>query len=239
MQRGTSAYAEADAVLIRTLYLFSIIAANIYFSWLAVLPVLNAVTADLYTHDSDRVDTTTISETFGSFNVVATVLIITPMSVIFVLRVHRTLCLAELSERARRGLFLCLLAVQYSMFVVLRYDTIKGNVHYAFTGLTFVLLYTYHFATSFRSVLGTSLFQCKVLLGAISSLCIFCFLGFILVWQVEEVRGIPWTATCLCEITGAIALATLDIVDIYTLRTRYNPWRRDTMWSSGAPTPTL
>ena len=78
--------AEADAVLVRTLYLFSIIAANIYFSWLAVLPVLNAVTADLFAHDSDRVDTTTISETFGSFNVVATVLIITPMSVIFVLQ---------------------------------------------------------------------------------------------------------------------------------------------------------
>ena len=218
--------ASADTVLVRALYLFSLLSANIYFSWLAVLPVVNAVTAELFAHDRDRVDTTTISETFGAFNVAATVLIIAPMSVIFVLRVHRTLCLPALAERTRRALFLVLLVVQYSMFVVLRYDMIKGTVHYAFTGLTFALLYAYHFATSFHAVLGNALFQCKVLLGGISSVCIFCFLGFILVWQVEEVRGVAWTVTCLCEIAGAVTLAALYIVDIYSLLTRYDPWRR-------------
>ena len=226
---------HGDAVLHRALYPLTLVSANIYTGWILVMPLLRVVQNEITGATPDSVHTTTISETFGTFNVLATVIIIGPLSVIFVFRVHRTLSLPTLSERSRRLLFLLLIVVQYTMFVVLRYDALKGAVHYAFTGATFALLYFYHVASTSLASHGAKLFKAKLVGGGTSALCIFCFLSFILLWRVPETPSAAWTATCVCEVVGALALASLDVIDLYVFRTRPSSWHREHCWDL-APT---
>ena len=223
---STAALAHGDTVFIRALYPLGVLSANIYTGWILFMPLLKVVQNDISHADASEVRTTTISETFGTFNVIVTVMIIGPLSVIFVVRAHRTLCLRVLSERQRRIIFLVLIAAQYTLFVVLRYDALQGPVHYAFTGATFLLLYSYHISTTFVRVVGPALFKAKLIAGVTSATCIFCFLCFIVLWRVDEAPTLPWTATCLCEVLGAIALAALDITDLYVLRVSYDPGAR-------------
>ena len=231
---STAALAHGDTVFIRALYPLGVLSANIYTGWILFMPLLKVVQNDISHADASEVRTTTISETFGTFNVIVTVMIIGPLSVIFVVRAHRTLCLRVLSERQRRIIFLVLIAAQYTLFVVLRYDALQGPVHYAFTGATFLLLYSYHISTTFVRVVGPALFKAKLIAGVTSATCIFCFLCFIVLWRVDEAPTLPWTATCLCEVLGAIALAALDITDLYVLRVSYDPWVRGHAWEEPA-----
>ena len=224
--------AHGDRVLLRALYPLTLVSANIYTGWILVMPLLRVVQNEITGAAQTIVHTTTISETFGSFNVIATVIIIGPLSVIFVFRVHRTLSLSMLQQRTRRLLFLALVAVQYTMFVVLRYDALKGPVHYAFTGATFLILYLYHASTTFVAEHGEALAKAKLIGGSVSALCIFCFLSFIVLWQVDETPSVAWTATCICEVVGALALASLDIIDLYVLRMRHDSWFRAHAWDT-------
>lgn len=224
--------AHGDRVLLRALYPLTLVSANIYTGWILVMPLLRVVQNEITGAAQTIVHTTTISETFGSFNVIATVIIIGPLSVIFVFRVHRTLSLSMLQQRTRRLLFLALVAVQYTMFVVLRYDALKGPVHYAFTGATFLILYLYHASTTFVAEHGEALAKAKLIGGSVSALCIFCFLSFIVLWQVDETPSVAWTATCICEVVGALALASLDIIDLYVLRMRHDSWFRAHAWDA-------
>ena len=224
--------AHGDRVLLRALYPLTLVSANIYTGWILVMPLLRVVQNEITGAAQTIVHTTTISETFGSFNVIATVIIIGPLSVIFVFRVHRTLSLSMLQQRTRRLLFLALVTVQYTMFVVLRYDALKGPVHYAFTGATFLILYLYHASTTFVAEHGEALAKAKLIGGSVSALCIFCFLSFIVLWQVDETPSVAWTATCICEVVGALALASLDIIDLYVLRMRHDSWFRAHAWDT-------
>ena len=227
--------AHGDRVLLRALYPLTLVSANIYTGWILVMPLLRVVQNEITGAAQTIVHTTTISETFGSFNVIATVIIIGPLSVIFVFRVHRTLSLSMLQQRTRRLLFLALVTVQYTMFVVLRYDSLKGPVHYAFTGATFLILYLYHASTTFVAEHGEALAKAKLIGGSVSALCIFCFLSFIVLWQVDETPSVAWTATCICEVVGALALASLDIIDLYVLRMRHDSWFRAHAWDTPEP----
>lgn len=225
---------DGNIVFERALYPLSVLSANIYSNWILFIPLLNIVQKEIQNLQEDTVETTTISETFGTFNVIVTVIIIGPISILFVFRVHRTLCTSLLSQKSRRVGFCGLFLSQYTMFVVLRYDALKGPVHYTFTGITFLILYCYHFLTTYECIIGNNWYKFKLICGIWSMTCIFCFLSFIIVWGVDEVQGWPWTATCLCEIIGAILLALLDIVDIYLFRTNTNSWRPIDIWSNQA-----
>ena len=225
---------DGNIVFERALYPLSVLSANIYSNWILFIPLLNIVQKEIQNLEKDTVETTTISETFGTFNVIVTVIIIGPISILFVFRVHRTLCTSLLSQKYRRVGFCGLFLSQYTMFVVLRYDALKGPVHYTFTGITFLVLYCYHFLTTYASIIGSQWYKLKLICGIWSMTCIFCFLSFIIVWGVDEVQGWPWTATCLCEIIGAILLALLDIVDIYLFRVNTNSWRPIDIWSNQA-----
>ena len=88
--------------------------------------------------------TTTISHTFAEYNTVITIYVIGPVSLLFLVRVNRTLCDHTLSQYKRKIVLIMLLAMQYTTLVVVRDDTIKGKTHYLFTGLTFFLLLLYH-----------------------------------------------------------------------------------------------
>ena len=88
--------------------------------------------------------TTTISHTFAEYNTLITIYIIGPVSLLFLFRVNRTLRDNKISQYTRKLVLIILLFVQYTTMVVVRYDTIRGTVHYVFTFLTFLNLLLYH-----------------------------------------------------------------------------------------------
>lgn len=169
--------------------------------------------------------TTTISDTFSDHNVVATIYIVGPLSVLFLLRIYRTLRCAQLASSQQTKKFVCVLLIisQYSVFVVIRFDAIKGTAHAVATFLTFFLLLVYHYYThkpnkSLRIVDGR--FPLKFVLGFISTMCILCFAGLVsFVDEPLQHTGL-WAIATLLEILGVLFLGALDMVDINELGSR-------------------
>jgi len=173
-----------------------------------MLPNLNS--------DKSDTSTTTISHTFAEYNTLITIYIIGPVSLLFLFRVNRTLRDNKISQYTRKIVLILLLAVQYTTLVVVRYDTIRGSIHYLFTFLTFLILLLYHGIVSnakkhYYVDLAKPIFAC----------CSVAFMiGFGgLVFFVYDLKNntVVWTVCCFLEIAALLCLGSLDIFDIYLL----------------------
>jgi hypothetical protein len=97
-----------------------------------------------------------------------------------------------------------------------RYDTIKGSVHYLFTAMTFFSLLLYHGVVSNRGT-HPMVDMIKPLVGTTSVLLMAGFCG--LIWFFTDIknRHTYWTMCCYMEILALLLLGSLDILDIYVL----------------------
>jgi len=160
--------------------------------------------------------TTTISHTFAEYNTIITIYIIGPVSLLFLFRVNRTLRDNKLSQHTRKLVLILLLSVQYTTLVVVRYDTIRGWVHYLFTSLTFLFLLLYHgivsnTRTNYYVDLSKPIFACS------SVVLMFGFGGLVFFFQDLKNNFVVWTLCCFLEIAALLCLGALDIFDIYLL----------------------
>ena len=164
----------------------------------------------------------TISDTFARYNVVATIYIIGPLSILFLLRVYTTLrCgVHEISIWRRKCVCILLLLSQYTLFTVIRFDAIKGVMHGVVTMLTFVLLLLYHYLTRHSSRAGKNLMcgiPVKTVLGGMSIGCISVFAVMAVAVQHPEQQQDAWTIAVSFEIAGVVLLGAMDMVDVYDL----------------------
>jgi hypothetical protein len=166
--------------------------------------------------------TATISDTFATYNVVVTIYVAGPLSVLFLLRIYNTLRCAEseLDNRSKKIVCICLLLSQYTLSVVIRFDAIKGGVHAAATMLTFALLLAYHVMTRHSArtqaheLFGIPL---KTLLGSASVACILLFGMMVLLVQHPLEHTELWTMAVVFEIAGVLFLGSMDMLDIQDL----------------------
>ena len=160
--------------------------------------------------------TTTISHTFAEHNTVITIYIVGPVSLLFLFRVNRTLRDNKISQYTRKMVLILLLSVQYTTLVVVRYDTIKGAVHYLFTALTFIFLLMYHGIVSNR-IANPTVDYIKPIVGVASVVFMSGFCGLILLFHDIKNNETYWVICCYMEILALLSLGTLDILDIYLL----------------------
>ena len=109
-----------------------------------------------------------------------------------------------------------LLSVQYTTFVVVRYDTIKGSTHYIFTALTFINLLLYHGIVSNR-VSHPLVDTVKPMVGVASVVFMSGFGGMIMLLHDIKNNNTYWQICCYLEILALLSLGLLDILDIYLL----------------------
>jgi len=173
---------------------------------------------------TDSLPTTTISDTFATYNVVVTIYVAGPLSVLFLLRIYTTLrCTeSELDNRHKKIVCMCLLLSQYTLSVVIRFDAIKGGAHAVATMLTFALLLTYHVMTrrsaraQTREAFGIPL---KTLMGIASVACILLFGMMVLLVRHPVDHTELWTMAVVLEIAGVLFLGGMDMLDIQDLGT--------------------
>jgi len=166
--------------------------------------------------------TTTISHTFAEYNTIITIYIVGPLSLLFLFRVHRTFEDDSLSQLRKKLVFMILVCVQYTMFVVVRVDSIKGATHYVFTALTFVLILVYHALVSSLYDLRHHnrlpvIQQIKRVVAATSIGTMSAFAYIILGTEDVESHAWLWTFACSLEIFAILLLGALDMLDVYTL----------------------
>ena len=178
-----------------------------------------AAASRLYNHSRS---TTTISHTFAEYNTLITIYIIGPISLLFLFRVHRTLEDTTISQLRKKLVFMILVLVQYTTLVVVRFDTIKGPVHYIFTALTFFLILVYHFNVRSQysenhSGIKADIYNLKQFVGCCSVVCMFVFCYLMLFYKDIRLNNALWTFACILEIFALLALGSLDMLDIYVL----------------------
>jgi len=168
-------------------------------------------TQSLLSHDNAKdpsKSTTTISHTFAEHNTVITIYVVGPVSLLFLFRVNRALHNDKISQYARKMVLILLLSVQYTTLVVVRYDTIKGTVHYLFTASTFFSLLFYHGIVSNQGS-HPMVNLIKPIMGFASVVFMSGFSGLIMLFPNIKSNHTYWTMCCYMEI--------LDILDIYVL----------------------
>jgi len=113
-----------------------------------------------------------------------------------------------------------LVLVQYTTLVVVRFDTIKGPVHYIFTALTFFLILVYHFnvrsqySENHREI-KADVHSLKQFVACCSVVCMFVFCYLMLFYEDIHLHDASWTFACILEIFALLALGSLDMLDIY------------------------
>lgn len=204
-------------------YFFSAVSAAMFLLWIGWMPLLKFVVPGM--HKETDTPTTTISDTFSNYNVVATIYITGPLCVLFLLRIYTTLRCEYLSGKEQTKKFVCILLLlsQYSMFVVIRFDAIRGNAHVVATFMTFFLLIMYHTYThNAASMHGGNVWGCptKLLLGIVSTVCILMF-ACLVFWvdNPDKYSGL-WTIATVLEIIAVLFLGAMDMIDIYDLGSR-------------------
>lgn len=220
---GAAGAAAVDffALFEETLYFLSVISIGLWFVWISWMPFLDWLvppnSASLVLEG-----TTTISDTFRRYSTVSTVYMSGPLTVLFVFRVYRTFR-SELSLQTKKNVTVFLLIVQYSLFVIIRYDHIYGPTHGAFVLVTVMLLMYYHYSVEFVSneqataALLASVRHQKAWVG---SMALFFLTGFALLILANEISKshIVYFSACICEIVGIVFLGALDIIDIRNMR---------------------
>lgn len=189
-----------------------------WISWMPLLQVLDiSDEQNLYTFE-----TTTISHTFAKFNTEATLFFVGPYSVIFLFRFVRITDSKYITHSTKRILIILIIFIQYTTMVVVRNDTIIDNWHYTFTGITFGLVYTYHYTMHDNCIDDThadNLYYIKNILACFGIICL-CVFAFLVFWDSDDIYksdGVTayWAVTCILEILGVFFTATLDLVDVY------------------------
>jgi len=160
--------------------------------------------------------TTTISHTFAEYNTLITIYIIGPVSLLFLFRVNRTLRDNKISQYTRKMVLIILLFVQYTTMVVVRYDTIRGTMHYIFTFLTFLNLLLYHGIVS-NTIKHESVDVLKPIIACCSVVFMLGFGSLVFLFHNIKNNTVFWTLCCFLEIAALLSLGSLDILDIYLL----------------------
>jgi hypothetical protein len=123
----------------------------------------------------------------------------------------------------KKNVAVFLILVQYSLFVIIRYDHIYGPTHGAFVLVTVLLLMYYHYSVQFISTQHSTLAlyalvrKEKQLLGALALFLLTAFAVLIIADQIHE-NHIVYFCACICEIFGIIFLGGLDVIDIRYMR---------------------
>lgn len=204
-----------------TLYFLSVVAIGLWFVWISWMPFLDWL-APPASPNLMLESTTTISDTFRRYSTVSTVYMSGPLTILFVFRVYRTFR-SELSLQTKKNVTVFLIIVQYSLFVIIRYDHIYGPTHGAFVLVTVLLLVYYHYSVEFMSnlrdsaALRASVRQKKAFVGSIALMFLTAFAALILANEVNE-SHIVYFCACICEIVGIIFLGALDVIDIRNMR---------------------
>lgn len=220
---GSDTFYTDMMVFDQCVYFLSVVSAAMFLLWIGWMPLLKILAPDLV-YETDT-PTITISDTFSRHNVVATIYIVGPLSMLFLMRVYTTLRCEHLTNSERTKKFVCIVLVlsQYSMFVVIRFDAITGNAHIVATFLTFLLLLVYHFYTHHSmseragNVLGCPL---KLMLGVACTVCILLFACFVVWVEHPDKHTGLWVIAVVLEIAGVLFLGAMDMVDIYDLGSR-------------------
>lgn len=204
-----------------TLYFLSVISVGLWFVWISWMPFLDWL-APPAVPPLILEGTTTISDTFRRYSTVSTVYMSGPLTVLFAFRIYRTFR-SKLSLPTKKNVVICLLIVQYSLFVIIRYDHIYGPTHGAFVLLTVMLLLYYHYSvefTSTRSPLVPSLEHVRAKKTFTAGFAIFFLVGFACLLLASELSGrhLLYFFACMCEIVGIGFLGFLDVIDIRNMR---------------------
>lgn len=142
------------------------------------------------------------------------------MTIFFLFRTYRVFINPNLSSEEKKIFFLLLFAVQYSLFIVMRYDAVKGVAHYVFTFFTIVLLYVYHILvvdTAFTAMIPVLQIKAKTFALLLSAICVTGFaVLFMFVDDLQSNKSL-YTVACLLEVCGVLNLGILDLIDIFVL----------------------
>ena len=186
---------------------------SIWIIWMPLVPFLvhNVATGEV---------TTTISDTFSRYNTVSTIYMVGPVSILFLFRMVRTFSapLHFVPAVRKRYISLALIAVQYFLLVIIRYDTIQGFMHPLSVAVVFGCLFVYH-ALVYNKNTNRSL---KTIVRRISSCFIICFA--ILVWLIFHLQTNHWLyiVACIVEVFAVLSLGFLDFIDLAEYRGNYS-----------------
>lgn len=107
--------------------------------------------------------------------------------------------------------------IQYTIMVVIRYDTIVGVMHYTFTSITFFLVFLYHSVVQSESDEYRHVKNAFFYLSVIS----LCFFGILIMQNIEiesntheKTNSSTFFLACVFEIIGILSAACLDLIDI-------------------------
>lgn len=204
-----------------TLYFLSVISIGLWFVWISWMPFLDYLAPPALPQEMLG-GATTISDTFRRYSTVSTVYMSGPLTILFVFRIYRTFR-SELLVHAKKNVAVFLILVQYSLFVIIRYDHIYGPTHGAFVLVTVLLLMYYHYSVQFISSqhstpeLYALVRKEKQFVGTLALFLLTAFAVLIVADQVNN-NHIVYFCACICEIFGIIFLGGLDVIDIRYMR---------------------
>lgn len=185
------------------IYYVSIIGITLWLLWILWMPFLQVL---LLSPHVDYEIATTISHTFATYNTTATVYFVGPFSIIFLFRFFNT-ANSTLHHSTKLVVIIILIIIQYTTMLVIRNDTIKGDAHYIFTGVTFFLVYAYHVFV--RDVHRDTKKQKAIVASfGIIFLCIFASTVIFSQHNAWYITG------CVCEVIGVFLTACLDLIDV-------------------------
>jgi hypothetical protein len=200
----------------RCIYIAAAFAAAAFAAWITWVPFIHLLIPGLK-HDR-RNAVTTVSHTFAKYNSLVTIYLVGPLTIFFVFRTYRVFVNKKLANEEKKGVFLLLLLVQYSLFIVMRYDAVQEFAHYFFTFATIVLLYVYHLlVVDSPHVAEINGVRVKTIFMWLSVLSITGFATLFLITDNLENNESLHTLACLLEVCGILFLGLLDLTDIYVL----------------------
>jgi hypothetical protein len=199
-----------------SVYFFAAVSAGLWLVWIFWIPFLGLLAPSIGSAPA----VTTISDTFKAYSTVSTIYLVVPSSVLLLLRVYRTYKAPALSRRAKKRIAVLLVFSQVLLFVIIRYDSIKGWAHFACVFCLVGILVLYHANVQYvpQDSTGRVLAHSRRLKlgGAVSSVLFLAVFGMLVVFvNIDPAHDPEWyTVACLCEILGVMLLGMLDVVDI-------------------------
>lgn len=185
---------------------------SIWVIWMPLVPfLLDSVATDEVT--------TTISDTFSRYNTITTIYMVGPLSILFLFRIIRTFAAPAVlvSATRKRYISLLLVAVQYFLLVIIRYDSIRGFMHPLSVAIVFACLLLYHSLVYNYNTNG----GLKRVVRMICTLLILLFGA--LVWFVYQLGKSHWLyiVACIIEVLAVLTLGSLDFIDLAEYRGNY------------------
>jgi hypothetical protein len=211
-----------------SLYFFAAVSAGLWLVWIFWIPFLGLLAPSIGSAPA----VTTISDTFKAYSTISTIYLVVPSSVLLLLRVYRTYKTPALSLRAKKRIAVLLVLSQVLLFVIIRYDSIHGWVHFVCVFCLVSILVLYHTTVVYAPLDATGCVLVHArwlkLRGAVGSVIFLAVFGVLVVFvDLDPMHDPEWyTVACLCEILGVMLLGLLDVVDIACFARDRTP-RRD------------